>query len=98
MIGTEKRTWCHWRALTTTRDRQSLFGRKALRRAVPEWTRELVGEFNFPGSILLPNTAGFREHTLNAVVQLLDTGHFATETHVEEIAVAMRKFLAMTAA
>jgi len=29
----------------------------------------------------------------NAVVQLLDTGHFATETHVVEIAAAMRQFL-----
>jgi pimeloyl-ACP methyl ester carboxylesterase len=30
----------------------------------------------------------------NAVVQLLDAGHFALETHVEEIASAMRQFLA----
>ena len=29
----------------------------------------------------------------NATVQFLDTGHFALETHVEEIAVAMRDFL-----
>ncbi|ADV81520.1 alpha/beta fold hydrolase [Terriglobus saanensis] len=29
-----------------------------------------------------------------ATVQFLDTGHFATETHVEEIALAMRGFLA----
>ena len=29
----------------------------------------------------------------NATVQFLDTGHFALETHVEEIAIAMRKFL-----
>jgi pimeloyl-ACP methyl ester carboxylesterase len=29
----------------------------------------------------------------NATVQFLDTGHFATETHVEEIAVAMRQLL-----
>jgi hypothetical protein len=29
-------------------------------------------------------------------VQLLDTGHFATETHVEEIAAAMLQFLATT--
>jgi pimeloyl-ACP methyl ester carboxylesterase len=32
----------------------------------------------------------------NAVVQLLDTGHFALETHVEEIALSMRQFLAKT--
>ncbi len=30
---------------------------------------------------------------LNATVQFLDTGHFALETHVEEIVIAMRKFL-----
>lgn len=30
----------------------------------------------------------------NATVQLLDTGHFATETHVDRIADAMRQFLA----
>ena len=30
----------------------------------------------------------------NATVQLLDTGHFALETDVEEIAKAMREFLA----
>jgi pimeloyl-ACP methyl ester carboxylesterase len=29
----------------------------------------------------------------NATVQFLDTGHFALETHVEEIALAMRQFL-----
>jgi pimeloyl-ACP methyl ester carboxylesterase len=36
----------------------------------------------------------FRRDDPNAVVQLLDTGHFALETHVEEIALAMRQFLA----
>jgi pimeloyl-ACP methyl ester carboxylesterase len=40
----------------------------------------------------------FRRDNPNAVVQLLDTGHFALETHVEEIAVAMRSFLAKTIA
>jgi pimeloyl-ACP methyl ester carboxylesterase len=30
----------------------------------------------------------------NATVQFLDTGHFALETHVEEVAVAVRSFLA----
>jgi hypothetical protein len=28
---------------------------------------------------------------------LLDTGHFALETHLEEIALAMKQFLAKTA-
>jgi pimeloyl-ACP methyl ester carboxylesterase len=36
----------------------------------------------------------FRKDNPNAIVQFLDTGHFALETHVEEIAAAMRKFLA----
>jgi pimeloyl-ACP methyl ester carboxylesterase len=35
----------------------------------------------------------FRKDLPNAKVQLLDTGHFATETHVVEIARAMREFL-----
>lgn len=35
----------------------------------------------------------FRRDNPNAAVQLLDTGHFALETHVEEIARAIRKFL-----
>lgn len=33
----------------------------------------------------------------NAIVQFLDTGHFATETHVVEIAAAMREFLGTSA-
>ena len=40
----------------------------------------------------------YRRDNPNAVVELLDTGHFALETHVEEIAAAMRQFLATTAA
>ena len=36
----------------------------------------------------------FRRDNPNAIVQFLDTGHFALETHVEEIASAMRQFLA----
>jgi len=39
----------------------------------------------------------FRRDNPNATVQLLETGHFALETHVEEIALAMRQFLAKTA-
>ena len=38
----------------------------------------------------------FRRDNPNAVVQLLDTGHFALETHVEDIAVAVERFLAQT--
>jgi pimeloyl-ACP methyl ester carboxylesterase len=36
----------------------------------------------------------FRKDLPNANVQFLDTGHFATETHVVEIALAMEDFLA----
>jgi pimeloyl-ACP methyl ester carboxylesterase len=36
----------------------------------------------------------FKKDIPNAKVQFLDTGHFAIETHVEEIAVAMKEFLA----
>src|ERR1700728_2256717 len=39
----------------------------------------------------------FQRDNPNAAVQSLDTGHFALETHVEEIADAMRQFLAKTA-
>lgn len=35
----------------------------------------------------------FRKDLPNAQVQFLDTGHFATETHVLEIAAAMKEFL-----
>jgi pimeloyl-ACP methyl ester carboxylesterase len=35
----------------------------------------------------------FKRDIPNAIVQFLDTGHFALETHVDEIADAMRKFL-----
>ena len=38
----------------------------------------------------------FRRDIPNATVQFLDTGHFALETHVEEIAAAMRQLLAKT--
>jgi pimeloyl-ACP methyl ester carboxylesterase len=36
----------------------------------------------------------YRRDNPNAIVQFLDTGHFATETHVVEIAAAMKQFLA----
>jgi len=38
----------------------------------------------------------FRKHLPNAQVQFLDTGHFALETHVIEIAAAMKEFLDST--
>jgi len=36
----------------------------------------------------------FRKDLPLATVRLLDTGHFATETHVMDIAAAMRDFFA----
>jgi pimeloyl-ACP methyl ester carboxylesterase len=38
----------------------------------------------------------FRRDIPNATVQFLDTGHFALETHLEDVAAAMRQFLAKT--
>jgi pimeloyl-ACP methyl ester carboxylesterase len=40
-----------------------------------------------------PGADAFRRDNPNATVQFLDTGHFALETHVDEVAVAMRQFL-----
>jgi pimeloyl-ACP methyl ester carboxylesterase len=41
-----------------------------------------------------PGAEAFRRDNPNATVQFLETGHFALETHVEEVASAMREFLA----
>jgi pimeloyl-ACP methyl ester carboxylesterase len=41
-----------------------------------------------------PGAEAYRRDNPNAMVQFLDTGHFALETHVEEVAAAMRDFLA----
>ena len=41
-----------------------------------------------------PGAEAYKRDNPNAVVQFLDTGHFATETHVLEIAEAMHTFLA----
>src|SRR6201996_5947357 len=40
-----------------------------------------------------PGAEAYRKDNPNAQVRFLDTGHFATETHVVEIAAAMREFL-----
>jgi pimeloyl-ACP methyl ester carboxylesterase len=44
-----------------------------------------------------PGAEAFRRDNPDAVVEFLDTGHFALETHVEEIAAAMHRFLARVA-
>lgn len=41
-----------------------------------------------------PGAEAYRRDNPNAVVKLLDTGHFALETHVDEIAAEMHKLLA----
>jgi pimeloyl-ACP methyl ester carboxylesterase len=41
-----------------------------------------------------PGAEAFKRDLPKAVVQFLDTGHFALETHVEEVAVAVKQFLA----
>lgn len=41
-----------------------------------------------------PGAEAFKRDIPSATVQLLDTGHFALESHVEEISAAMRQFLA----
>jgi len=40
-----------------------------------------------------PGAEAYRRDIPSAQVQFLETGHFATETHVGEIAAAMKKFL-----
>jgi pimeloyl-ACP methyl ester carboxylesterase len=43
---------------------------------------------------LPPGAEAYRKDVPNAKIQFLDTGHFALETHVVEIAAAMKEFLA----
>jgi len=45
-----------------------------------------------------PGAEAYRRDNPNATVRFLDTGHFALETHVDEIAFAMRQLLAKSAA
>jgi len=42
---------------------------------------------------LPPGAEAFKRDNPNAIVRFLDTGHFALETHAEEIAAAIREFL-----
>jgi pimeloyl-ACP methyl ester carboxylesterase len=44
-----------------------------------------------------PGAEAYRRDNPNAIVQFLDTGHFALETHVDEIATAMHEFLGRVA-
>lgn len=44
-----------------------------------------------------PGAEAYRRDNPNAIVEMLDTGHFALETHVEEIAVAIHQLLSRVA-
>jgi hypothetical protein len=81
---------------------QAQFGSAAVRRLVDgEDKREgcLAGQWgagHATGSAVLREPAGaqaYRRDIPEAEVQLLDTGHFALETHVEESGRAIRDFL-----
>ena len=53
-----------------------------------------TGAFCLHDLYFIPSGAkAFRRDNPNATVQFLDTGHCALETHLEEIALAMRAFL-----
>jgi pimeloyl-ACP methyl ester carboxylesterase len=43
-----------------------------------------------------PGAEAFLRDNPNATVQFLETGHFALETHLEEVTSAMREFLQKT--
>jgi hypothetical protein len=45
-----------------------------------------------------PGAEAYRRDIPNATVEFLDTGHFALETHVDEIAMAMHRLLARATA
>jgi len=60
-----------------------------------KWTPPLFAIWGKYDPYFIPAGAeAFRRDNPNATVQFLDTGHFALETHVEEIALAMKRFLA----
>ena len=59
-----------------------------------KWKPPLLAIWGKNDPFFVPAGAeAFRKDLPNAQVEFLDTGHFATETHVVEIAAAMREFL-----
>ncbi len=59
-----------------------------------KWTPPLLAIWGKNDPYFIPAGAeAFKRDIPNATVQFLDTGHFALETHVTEIAAAMRHFL-----
>src|ERR1700686_3249071 len=64
-----------------------------------KWKPSLLAIWGRYDPYFIPAGAeAFRRDNPNATVQFLDTGHFALETHIEEIPFAMRQFLSKTAA
>jgi pimeloyl-ACP methyl ester carboxylesterase len=60
-----------------------------------EWKPPLLAIWGEHDPYFIPAGAEvFKRDLPNAVVRFLDTGHFALETHVDEVAEAMRQFLA----
>lgn len=60
-----------------------------------KWTPPLLAIWGKNDPYFIPAGAeAFRRDNPNATVQFLDTGHFALETHIDDIALAMRQFLA----
>lgn len=60
-----------------------------------KWKPPLLAIWGKHDPYFIPAGAeAFRRDIPNAIVQFLNTGHFALETHVDEIAAAMRDFLA----
>ena len=58
------------------------------------WQPPLLAIWGKHDPYFIPQGAeGFKKDIPNAIVQFLDTGHFALETHVDEVAEAVRRFL-----
>jgi uncharacterized protein (DUF302 family)/pimeloyl-ACP methyl ester carboxylesterase len=63
-----------------------------------KWTPPLLAIWGKHDPYFIPAGAeAFKRDIPNATVQFLDTGHFALETHVNEIALAIRRFLGVPA-
>ncbi len=64
-----------------------------------KWQPPLLAIWGKHDPYFIPAGAeAFKRDIPNAAIQFLDTGHFALETHVNEVAVAMRKFLESSSA
>jgi pimeloyl-ACP methyl ester carboxylesterase/uncharacterized protein (DUF302 family) len=63
-----------------------------------KWTPPLLAIWGKHDPYFIPAGAeAFKRDIPNATVQFLDTGHFALETHVNEIALSIRRFLGVPA-